>query len=684
MISLLYPDTAGVPRVRNEEKVATGWWINPHTQSTDPVIWTVGALECLGLDDALLIETIARFGRHACRAAGEGPGILIPGSSTSSACGRCGEEEFKEHFEMLLDADVELFREVSLNYLLWLVKEIGPQGAGLGFGTMKFCLNAARVAEENWLRPLVRYTNGNGKDWKPHVYSNFQKTVCAAYWLGLGEKFLKSIVVALAATLSDQEYPPSKFSCVKGHVFLGGGGYCWLSALCRSGLAARLEYSQTVNQSKNAFADAHANRVVEEAFDTISDLTRDPLHNHCEEVCEWVRRHGPSSFDLSMGDPAPLPYDFPPELDSDPHPRARLTLMREVRRTVRELYSKVKVPPPEPRIPSSSGHLDEYGDPVWAPSCKNGGAFGTLHMRALRMNQRCVCCTRTVESDPYRLEHICSAVKVDVFLWLPTKQEVKLVGLVEPLKVRIISLGDSATYTHLARWQKPFWSIRDHPAMRLIGSPTCAEIPFLSERIGTCHVCGPQCPSDCPEEEVISSIDYRGATNNLHPWLSRACAMELATVLDMPEADTLVFLSSLLESDLKFADPKWEPPSYNSNGTLKKRLVPIRTQGTQSWGQLMGHPLSFIVLCIVNLAVIRFAYELDRKRTTPKYRVSLARLPANVNGDDGVVKWRKSARKIWEPLTSLAGLAPSPGKCWESTKFFSKTPYCLECPLSPP
>jgi hypothetical protein len=79
----------------------------------------------------------------------------------------------------------------------------------------------------------------------------------------------------------------------------------------------------------------------------------------------------------------------------------------------------------------------------------------------------------------------------------------------------------------------------------------------------------------------------------------------------------------------------------------------------QEWGQLMGSIVSFVILCIVNVSVIRFSYELCVGQ-----RTNLRALPATVNGDDGLVRAPESFLGIWEDVARVAGLIPSLGKVY--------------------
>lgn len=74
----------------------------------------------------------------------------------------------------------------------------------------------------------------------------------------------------------------------------------------------------------------------------------------------------------------------------------------------------------------------------------------------------------------------------------------------------------------------------------------------------------------------------------------------------------------------------------------------------------MGSIISFIVLNVANVSVIRASYEFQHGK-----KVALTELPAVVNGDDGLVLSEKGFMPIWESVAASAGLMPSVGKTYE-------------------
>jgi len=79
---------------------------------------------------------------------------------------------------------------------------------------------------------------------------------------------------------------------------------------------------------------------------------------------------------------------------------------------------------------------------------------------------------------------------------------------------------------------------------------------------------------------------------------------------------------------------------------------------------LMGSPTSFVVLCIINLALSRYALELRLQRS-----LRLTQTGILVNGDDIGFVTDSSGYNIWKHVTASGGLSPSPGKNYTSRNF---------------
>jgi len=199
------------------------------------------------------------------------------------------------------------------------------------------------------------------------------------------------------------------------------------------------------------------------------------------------------------------------------------------------------------------------------------------------------------------------------------KFDVKLVALAESLKIRVISKGPGFKYFLLKPLQK-----------------------FLSKMLGKmrCFRLTRETVSEAYLDEMFSkvdglfhSLDYEGATDNANPLCSKAACESLSELLELAEDIAQAFLLSLVGHTIDGAE--------------------------QVWGQLMGSVTSFVILCILNAAIIRFSFELSEKRS-----VSLEECPMSVNGDDGLVRASAAFLPIWEDVAAVAGLKPSIGKVY--------------------
>jgi len=203
---------------------------------------------------------------------------------------------------------------------------------------------------------------------------------------------------------------------------------------------------------------------------------------------------------------------------------------------------------------------------------------------------------------------------------------VKLVALPESLKIRVISKGPPLTYFVLKPVQKFLHKImRKHPVFELIGKTVTSEL--LNKRfrdvVGQLH-----------------SLDYSSATDFLNPFISREAVAEICASVGMPDDLTQLFHKALT-GHLVEGEP-------------------------QVWGQLMGSIVSFIILCVVNAAVVRFAMEISEKR-----HIALKDCSALINGDDGAVRSGRDFLDIWKDVASLCGLEPSQGKVYSSDTYLN-------------
>lgn len=214
----------------------------------------------------------------------------------------------------------------------------------------------------------------------------------------------------------------------------------------------------------------------------------------------------------------------------------------------------------------------------------------------------------------------------------------KPVGLTEPFKVRTITRGSADPYHLARRWQPYLWApLRDHETTRLVAGPTTHE--QMASFLG-------KVDPDCDRSFV--SGDYESATDYLNPELSEHCLEEICRRVGVPWDDTLVLLRCLTRHTFPGQDRE------------------------QARGQLMGSPISFPVLTVLNLAFTRFAVEFGACPQDPsRTRQSLDDHPILVNGDDVLFRAHPWEYRAWKTITRLGGLRPSLGKNQVSSRFFT-------------
>jgi len=141
------------------------------------------------------------------------------------------------------------------------------------------------------------------------------------------------------------------------------------------------------------------------------------------------------------------------------------------------------------------------------------------------------------------------------------------------------------------------------------------------------------------------SGDYKSATDNLHP----ALALEAIDAF----CDT-----TGVELEERFL----------LHRALTGHVLTGEKEGNvdQCWGQLMGSPISFPILCIVNLAVTLHVMEQEFDCSID---LSEGECPVKVNGDDILFTLPLTSYDTWSDWVTVAGLAPSVGKNYTSREY---------------
>merc|ERR1712156_39191 len=118
----------------------------------------------------------------------------------------------------------------------------------------------------------------------------------------------------------------------------------------------------------------------------------------------------------------------------------------------------------------------------------------------------------------------------------------------------------------------------------------------------------------------------------------RACLDEICKLLKIPESYKALMAKCFKH---RIRSPMW----VDAEGVLHDGEV-----FDQVWGQVMGSPISFPLLCLVNGAMNRLVQEIDQDR--PMF---LEDCPMKINGDDSAFGLENRLNhRIWCRITHMA------------------------------
>jgi hypothetical protein len=211
-------------------------------------------------------------------------------------------------------------------------------------------------------------------------------------------------------------------------------------------------------------------------------------------------------------------------------------------------------------------------------------------------------------------------------------------GILEPMKVRVISKGESIPYYSMKPVQKVIHGIlRRWDCFRLIGRPfLTTDMVDLKEKSKT--------------DYEWFSIDYSAATDGLSYKYSGAILEEILEFI--PPHMYRRAMQVLGMHDLYYPD-KHEVYGY-------ERVTSCTMLGTMSRGQLMGSILSFPILCLANLGLYLLVTQEMQKGWTHKERLR----HVLINGDDMLYA---APVELWNRHVALGrdvGLTMSVGKAY--------------------
>jgi hypothetical protein len=171
--------------------------------------------------------------------------------------------------------------------------------------------------------------------------------------------------------------------------------------------------------------------------------------------------------------------------------------------------------------------------------------------------------------------------------------------------------------------------------------------------------------AEASREPLWCSGDYQASTDYIS---SEASELALRFYLNRiySPLDTELIVKSLCATLIEYPVEDYK---------VEDGFTGLRPSVLQRNGQLMGHPLSFPFLCIINLAYYLTAIERFKvtlvgwTKKEVRERTLALRRNVIVNGDDILFKCDEVFFGIWKGVCAEGGLLLSPGKSYLSKKF---------------
>jgi len=507
------------------------------------------------------------------------------------------------------------------------------------------------------------------------------------YWvldiIGEMETVVKSQTTFLSAKILGQVLPPRPQRC-----FLLGAPFDrllgrWFNKSRFN--ARRVLLANTILQMKrccptvcdsfvkNAM-QSHAKRLCEPRIE--STLPPEPWMILFRQTMDLIFHELPDPEPLFLHEPSPNGHFLTNrklgggQIEAKPYRASAIYELRHRLRTKSVKYSELDEPAIRSlRLLERGGCVDEDESHPENPS---------LHHWSNESNQ-----TSELKQLPEDAFSIPMELKERVLGWFSGEHNMvkaEAVPIREPCKVRVITMGETIPYLFGRSVQRAFSAcLGKHPSMHFTRH---ALDESGSDRIKKMIQCADQIYG--VRQYTIVSADYKDATDRL----SKEGSAYVAALMSTEFGDTKEEWKSLYSAirtllsrhevhyDRKFFDEKLPPyledaeyllPGYEAFNVFHKEIRGVEApkkgwtrryaRGIQQDGQLMGSPVSFGILCLVNLAVIRCVLAMTGHPEAHKLVL--------VNGDDGIFIIPHSHRHLyqtWEWLTTSFGLALSAGK----------------------
>jgi hypothetical protein len=239
---------------------------------------------------------------------------------------------------------------------------------------------------------------------------------------------------------------------------------------------------------------------------------------------------------------------------------------------------------------------------------------------------------------------------------------VKYQAISEPGKIRVITAGETHLYTGLRRFQGFLLS-------------TWSDLPFSTFCDNTDLRIQKRLYSNYPlaEDELFISGDYSSATDALHMDATETVIDEIFNCVEgipdlLKERIKFSFSGANIHYPRRETMPcpckqgLAEPCSTHGNKCVDTETLVYDRVVKQVRGQLMGHPLSFPILCIINLATYvatKNIYRYDQLKDAALL----------VNGDDILFRGTEDDYVLWRLWCSKVGLRVNESKTYTHKKW---------------
>lgn len=278
--------------------------------------------------------------------------------------------------------------------------------------------------------------------------------------------------------------------------------------------------------------------------------------------------------------------------------------------------------------------------------------------------------------------------------------DLRPVAIKEPAKVRIVTCGREAIYASVQPfqgWLLDQWKACPHGTMHEEDDDLSSRVTFQRTQVFSALSSLPHLAGSASSIVTVSG-DYSSATD----LVKRACtdvilryALREATYQGLDPRVVEVASHSFDDGEISYSklmtkeermmrkrlddvEDKFPPLSDKARADTEAALEASRRKNgsivRSTEGQPMGHPLSFPILCVTNLGVIKLALDLwvcresDLIIAAEKSQLSRVILATVIiNGDDIMFTCPESLVPFFKEAASLAGFRLSQGKNYVSS-----------------